>query len=105
MPVAEVDEPDPLGDALRPALRGTREYQECLETQRVTAQRMREVANVFGATVEGMRAQLTPVRAKTLVLDTQREIELQALIGEARSELNRLKKANRDLASELQTTY
>ena len=63
------------------------------------------MAKVFGASLVGIRAQLTPARAQTLVDDAQREAELQGLIADARAELSKLKKINRDLGSELQTTY
>ena len=66
---------------------------------------MRELAHVFGASIEGMRAQLTPARAQVLVDDAQREAELQGLINEAKGELGRLKKVNRELANDLQATY
>lgn len=66
---------------------------------------MREVANVFAIAVEGMRAQLTPVRAQALVDEARREEELRTMVADAKAELAKLKKQNRDLASELQTTY
>ena len=40
-----------------------------------------------------------------LVEDGRREAELQSLVAEAKAELGRLKRANKDLAAELQTTY
>ena len=86
-------------------LRATREHSEYLATRAAAGERMREVAAVFATTIEGIGAQLTPNRAATLTEEARREAELSALIADAKSELTRLKKANRELASELTTTY
>ena len=59
----------------------------------------------LATTIEGIGAQLTPNRAATLTEEARREAELHALIADAKTELTRLKKANRELASELTTTY
>ena len=66
---------------------------------------MREVATVFANAIDGMAAQHSPARAATLVEEARREAELQMLLTEAKAELAKLKKGNRELASELQTTY
>ena len=90
---------------LPPALRATREYSQYLACRQASAERLREVAGVFSTTIEGIRAQLTPARAATLVEEARREAELQVLLADAKAELSKLKKTNRDLASELTTTY
>jgi hypothetical protein len=87
------------------ALRATREHQVYLTCRAATAERMREVAGVFAATIEGMTQQLTPARSNALVEEERREAELQMLLNDAKAELSKLKKTNRDLASELNTTY
>ena len=102
---ADEPEPSPEPSLLNVALRSTREHAAVIACQRMTADRMLEVANMFAASIEAMRAQLTPSRSQALVEDAQREAELHALIADARAELTRLKKVNRELASELQTTY
>jgi hypothetical protein len=94
--------PEPL---VPPSLRHTREFSEVASCQRRTATRMRDVAHVFGSAIEGIAAQLTPSKVSALVADAQREAELQVMISDAKAELTKLKKMNRDLASELQTTY
>ena len=66
---------------------------------------MRETASVFAHAIEGLVSQLTPARSQALVEEARREAELQLLLAEAKAELTKLKKANRDLGSELQTTY
>ena len=102
---ADEAEPSPEPSLLNPALRSTREHAAVITCQRITADRMLEVANMFAASIEAMRAQLTPSRSQALVDDALREAELHVLIADARTELTRLKKVNRELASELQTTY
>lgn len=87
------------------ALRATREHQVYLSCRAATAERMREVAGVFAATIEGMTQQLTPARSNAMIEDERREAELQMLLNDAKAELSKLKKTNRDLASELNTTY
>ena len=52
-----------------------------------------------------MTQQLTPARSTALTEDERREAELQMLLNDAKAELGKLKKTNRDLASELNTTY
>ena len=88
-----------------PGLRGIREHSHLLQCQRVTAERRRELAHVFGASLEAMRAQLTTARTHALVGDDHREAELQGLLQDGRVELARLKKLNRELAADLQATY
>ena len=88
-----------------PGLRGIREQSHLLQSQRVTAERRRELAHVFGASLEAMRAQLTTARTHALVGDDHREAELQGLLQDGRVELARLKKLNRELAADLQATY
>ena len=90
---------------MHPSLRGIREHAHLLKCQRVTAERMHELAAVLGASLEGMRAQLTTARAHALVGEAHREAELQGLLQDGRVELARLKKLNRELAGELQATY
>jgi hypothetical protein len=87
------------------ALRATHEHAVYLASRKTTADCMREVAAAFAMTIEGMDAQLTPARAASLVEDSRREAELHVLLADARAELSKLKKGNRDLAAELQTTY
>jgi hypothetical protein len=91
--------------ALPAALRATREHAEFVRCHALAAQRMREVASVLAATIEGMVAQQTPARAACLVEEARREAELSGLLAEAKAELSKLKKANRDLVGELQTTF
>ena len=88
-----------------PGLRGIHEHSHLLQCQRVTAERRRELAHVFGASLEAMRAQLTTARTHALVGDDHREAELQGLLQDGRVELARLKKLNRELAADLQATY
>ena len=91
----------PAEPTIQPALRATREYAHFLACQKVTMERLKEVASIFGASIEGMRAQLTPARAQALVHDAHREAELQGLIADAKTELTKLKKVNRELEGEL----
>lgn len=86
---------------LTPALRATREHQVYLSCRAATTERMREVAHIFAATIEGITQQLTPARANSIVVELRREAELNVLLADAKAELTKLKKANRDLASEL----
>lgn len=102
--VAEGAEPEPE-QAILAAVRGTREYAHYTGCQKATADVLREASSVFGASIEGMRAQLTPARAQALANDIRREAELQGLIADAKAELARLKKVNRELANDLQSTY
>ena len=105
-PTEEGDEVDAeLSSSVHPSLRGIREHTHLLKCQRVTAERMHELAAVLGASLEGMRAQLTTARAHALVGEAYREAELQGLLQDGRVELARLKKLNRELAGELQATY
>ena len=105
-PTEEGDEVDAeLSSSVHPSLRGIREHAHLLKCQRVTAERMHELAAVLGASLEGMRAQLTTARAHALVGEAHREAELQGLLQDGRVELARLKKLNRELAGELQATY
>ena len=66
---------------------------------------MREVVDVFASSIEGMISQLTPARSACLVEEARREAELQMHLADAKLELSRLKKTNRDLSSELNFTY
>ena len=91
--------------ALPTALRATREHSEYLACRRNAALRLREMASVFAHSIEGMVSQLTPARAQCLVEEARREAELQLLLTDAKTELAKLKKANRDLASDLQTSW
>jgi len=104
-PTEEGDEVDAELSSVHPSLRGIREHAHLLKCQRVTAERMHELAAVLGASLEGMRAQLTTARAHALVGEAHREAELQGLLQDGRVELARLKKLNRELAGELQATY
>jgi hypothetical protein len=105
-PTEEGDEVDAeLSSSVHPSLRGIREHTHLLKCQRVTAERMHELAAVLGASLEGMRAQLTTARAHALVGEAHREAELQGLLQDGRVELARLKKLNRELAGDLQATY
>ncbi|KOO52839.1 ankyrin repeat-containing protein, partial [Chrysochromulina tobinii] len=101
-PTEEGDEVDAeLSSSVHPSLRGIREHAHLLKCQRVTAERMHELAAVLGASLEGMRAQLTTARAHALVGEAHREAELQGLLQDGRVELARLKKLNRELAEQM----
>lgn len=91
--------------ALPNALRSSREYANYVHCRRVAAERMREVARVFANSIEGMVSQLTPARAACLAEEARREAELQLLVAEAKTELTKLKKGNRDLGSELNLSF
>ena len=100
-PLAEDEQPI----ALPAALRSTREFEEYLKCKESSGERMREVATVFANAIDGLAAQHSPARAQSQVEEARREAELQMLLADAKAELAKLKKTNRELASELQTTY
>ena len=87
------------------ALRGTREHVHYVACRQASALRMREVASVFAHTIEGIGAQLTPARAASLAEELRREAELSMLVADAKTELGKLRKVNRDLASDLNAYY